>query len=356
MNKKLLSLLIATILGSALFATPVLFVNSAPLGAEVIVNGVIAGRTPLLLRDLDPGEIEVSLMKPGHLPASARVELVTGEVAVVEPELEPTSFVAAFSSRTDVVGQQEFAQQAAQLRLPVGDYRIESNAGSLSITPVYPRESGLRAARLVTIAAGIAAVASTIEDTLISDGRSYFTSYLPSPGTIATWITATGAAGFWIALEADKQRYQEATKIRQFAGALTPAEVEAFYLEAEQALAIGDLPRALAGYARVMEGGEDSVYVPSSIYKAGQIYSSTGDDELAMGLWRRILSEYPDPAVYDRAVRSLSETLAEEQAFEAAAETLDLMTFVDPIFAREDVEDDRNRLRDRIDGQTEEFP
>jgi tetratricopeptide (TPR) repeat protein len=321
-----------------------------------VVNGEIAGTTPLLLRDRPPGETEVLLMKPGYLPASARVELRNGEVVVVQPELEPTSFVAAFSSRTDVLGQQEFAQQAAQLRLPVGSYRIDSDNGALSIAPVYPRESGLRAARLVTVAAGIAAMISTVEDVWISDGRSYFTSYLPSPGTIATWVTATGAAGFWIALEADKQRYEEATKINQFVGTLTPAEVEAFYLEAEQALAIGDLPRALAGYARVMEGGDDSIYVPPSIYKAGQIYSSTGDDELAMGLWRRILNDYPDPAVYDRAARSLSETLADQEEFEAAVQALDLMTFVDPLFAREDVEQDRARLQTRAESQREELP
>ncbi|MFP4377217.1 MAG: PEGA domain-containing protein, partial [Spirochaetales bacterium] len=272
MSKRHLSLLVLTLIFAMLHAAPILFVNTAPLGAEVVVNGVISGTTPLILRDLEAGPVEVSLMKPGYLTASVNVDLEDGGVTVIEPTLEPTSFVAAFSSRTDVAGQQEFAQQAAQLRLPVGDYRIASEDGALAITPVYPRESALRAAKLVTIAAGIAAAISTIEDTLVSDGRSYFTSYLPSPGTIATWVTATGAAGFWIALESDKRRYEERTKIRRFAGKLTPAEVEALYLEADQALSIGDLPRALAGYARVMEGGDDSVYVPPAIYKAGQIY------------------------------------------------------------------------------------
>src|ERR1044071_1089114 len=53
-----------------------LYVTSTPTGADVLLNGEFRGKTPLTVRDLDPGEIEVVLHKDGFQD----VQLITNVV------------------------------------------------------------------------------------------------------------------------------------------------------------------------------------------------------------------------------------------------------------------------------------
>ena len=335
------------ILPAALHAQATLFVNSAPIRAEVTINGTAYGATPLLLRDLAPGTYEVTALKPGHRPRTARVELADQEVSAVELRPEPDSFVGAFSADETVAGGDEFSRQEAVLELPSGTYRLTAEGSTLRLDPVYPLEGALTAARLVTIAGGLVSAIATVEDVLVRSDRSYFTSYLPSPATIASWTLTAAAGGFWIALEAERADYQTQVRVRQFQGDLTAAEAEASFLEAETALEAGNLARALTGYTRVVARGGDSEYVPDSLYKSAQIYSVSGDLGLAAELLELLVAEYPAPAVYDRGLRLLADLRVSLGDDAAALDRLEEMVFYDPVYERDDIEAEIQAIRTR---------
>jgi eukaryotic-like serine/threonine-protein kinase len=54
---------------------PSIDVISEPAGADVVVNGVVKGRTPLRVSDLDPGKYDFEVRKEGHSPYRKTIEL-----------------------------------------------------------------------------------------------------------------------------------------------------------------------------------------------------------------------------------------------------------------------------------------
>ncbi|PNY81223.1 PEGA domain-containing protein [Deinococcus koreensis] len=63
---------------------------TAPLpGAEVRVNGTLAGRTPLLLPEVPVGSVVVSVSRPGFTDFSQRVNVQPGTVSAVRASLRP---------------------------------------------------------------------------------------------------------------------------------------------------------------------------------------------------------------------------------------------------------------------------
>jgi hypothetical protein len=342
---RLLSLLLALSLPATAFSQATLFVSTAPIRAEVTINGSARGGTPLIVRDLPPGEYEINVSKPGHRSANTRITLGDGVVESVSFNLEPSAFVARFSAAETVLDDRRLTRQDSTLILPSGTYELATVESALRISPVYPQESALSAVRIMTIAAGLTALISTVEDAFVSDGRSFFTSYLPSAGSIAAWATTVGAAGFWIALESDKAGYTDRVQIDLFERGLTAAEAESFYLEGDRALEAGNLSRALTNYSRIIAESTESEFLPQALYKSAQIYSLSGDTVIAARLWERLLAEYPAVEVYDRALKSLSDMYTRLGRYGDAVELLQQITFVDPLFTTEDIAQDIEELR-----------
>lgn len=344
--------LIASLILLAIAATPgyarsALFVNSAPIRAEVTVNGTAAGTTPLVLLDVEPGEYEITVIKPGYVPSTQRIEIGLNEVAQVTLRPDPDVFVGSFSAEQTIVGGETLSRQDSTLVLPSGVYSLTADGISLQLDPFYPNEGALAAARIATIAGGVAALIATAEDILVrGEATSFFTSYFPSPGTIAAWAITIGAGGFWLALAADREAYNERMVVEPFTGLLTPAQAERDYEAGEAALAAGNLSRALVNYTRVIAEGVDSEYIPDALYKSAQIYSISGDLDLARQLFELLVIEFPAPEVYDRAWKSLSDVYREQGEFALAITALEELLFVDDSYAPEEIEADLEAIRE----------
>ncbi len=337
MRRTILVAVIGVLLAAPVLAETALFVTSAPIRAEVTINGTAYGRTPLLARALAPGVYEVTVIKPGYRPATERIEIAAQEVHALRLRPQPSLFVGSFAAGQTIVGDRVYSRQESVFELPSGTYEIAADGDSLRLSPVYPHEGALQAARLTTVAAGLAALVATAEDLLVRDGRSFFTSYLPSPATFAVLTVTAGAAGFWFGLAADKRAYEERMAVNRFTGTLTHAEAERRYLDGDAALEAGNLSRALGSYSRVVADGGDSEYVPSALYKSAQIYSVSGDLELAARLLETLVTEFPDLDVYDRALKLLGDLYTSLNRYEEAVDRLERMVFYDDLFDREDI-------------------
>ncbi|MEZ4368262.1 MAG: serine/threonine-protein kinase [Kofleriaceae bacterium] len=129
-------------------AKAILRVRSTPDGAAVTVDGRRLGETPLERADLEPRpSAVVTLAKDGYVGATARVALVSGEVATVERELRPEPRVGTIDLNidggwADVYFRGKRIGRAGQgagkgLRLPVGTQRLRL------VNPVSGRERTL---------------------------------------------------------------------------------------------------------------------------------------------------------------------------------------------------------------------
>jgi hypothetical protein len=66
-----------------------LLVRSEPKGAQVSINGVVHGRTPLVIRGLDAGSRVVRLDLPGYERWSWAVGVVANKQTPVTVKLQP---------------------------------------------------------------------------------------------------------------------------------------------------------------------------------------------------------------------------------------------------------------------------
>jgi dipeptidyl aminopeptidase/acylaminoacyl peptidase len=97
-----------------------LYITSSPDGSEVLLNGGARGRTPLTVRELDPGEYEVVLRKDGFQDAqiiatvrARQISAVSGALSVARPPV--THRLAFFSNRDgafDIWTSNEFGADA----------------------------------------------------------------------------------------------------------------------------------------------------------------------------------------------------------------------------------------------------
>ncbi len=69
-------------------ATGMVYVQSKPRGATVVIDGRERGKTPVLVRGIASGEVEVVLALPGAKPVVRRVTVRAGKLAMVKVEIE----------------------------------------------------------------------------------------------------------------------------------------------------------------------------------------------------------------------------------------------------------------------------
>lgn len=328
-----------------------LFLNSKPIRAEVILDGTPIGITPLLVRNLEPGDHEVTLIKPGYLRQSESIVVPDSEYVSLTVTLEPNVFVGAFAANETEVAGTLYSRQDARLILPAGTYEFSQSGTRLSLNPVYPNESALRGLRVATPVVVIAAIIATIEDLIIVEDptRNYFTSRQPSPATFAAWTAAAASSGFLIALNRDKARYESEKVIEQLETELTDAEAEQFYLQGDLALEAGNLETALTNYTRVVVDGGDSEYVPLSLYKAARIYSISGQTDLALPLFELIAQDYPVQETYDRSLKSIADIYQSDDVarYDDAIAALERMVFADSFYDRTTISEDIESIREK---------
>jgi len=120
-----------------------LSIQSDPAGAVISVNEKDVGSTPLMLRSLPVGTIEVAGKMDGHEGAKATVTLLDGEtvnVSLTLPRSTGTLSVqmprdAVATIRSAEIGRKEITGTGA-VQLPTGDYNVQANS------PGMPEVSG----------------------------------------------------------------------------------------------------------------------------------------------------------------------------------------------------------------------
>jgi len=321
--------------------TAALFINTAPIRAEVVIDGTPVGATPVLVRDLRAGMHVLSIQKPGYVTIDEELTLQDGEVAVFTHRLEGSEFVASFSTEA-VVNGQRYERADSRFVLPTGTYQLSADGASMVIEAVYPLESAFRTLLYLAPALGVISIGATLEDVWLRD-KSTST---PTPATFASWTATTAATGMLVALAVDRRRFFEQTTIDEYSSTLTAAEAEALFRSGEAALTAGNLASALADYARVVAEGADSEFVPGALYKTARIYQLSDDAELALPAFQLLIRSYPDPVYYDAALKAIADIHEAAGEYDQALQALDrMLIFDDELFPREEIEQYADEIR-----------
>ncbi|MDR3133099.1 MAG: PEGA domain-containing protein [Prevotellaceae bacterium] len=107
-------------------------VNTRPeQGADVFVDGVKRGQSPLELDKMYNGEHSIRVMKTLYLPANAKTTVSDGQTATLDIDMKPNYAVITFVTDGDIYVNDEYkATGTWQGRLSPGSYKVEVRKAS----------------------------------------------------------------------------------------------------------------------------------------------------------------------------------------------------------------------------------
>lgn len=310
-----------------------LFISSRPLGAAVFVNGTaVEGTTPVLLRDLKPGNYRIDLIKEDYLSTRAELEFEGGQPAAVNYRLNRDGI--ALDPEADSVSLNGVPVPGGESAILVdpGSYSLEYNDETLAITPVYPQNGLIQA--LDILAPSVFTLGGLLmgEDFFMDQDESLTVS--PVSVGLATLGAALGIAD--IRLRIDRREYLESARIRPVQGE-GDAAAERLLAEAEEILSAGATTQAAALYAEFVLAHPDSYRLPEVLYSLGRLHLIDGKLDLAASEFRLILERYPAAEVFDKSCKALADYYVLTGEFEAAANVLDSIVYYDPAFTESEI-------------------
>ena len=329
--------------GKRAAAQPVLFIDSNPIGAAVVVDGKpLDARTPLLLRNLKPGNHSLSLVKFGYAPWSGTTRLSAGKVMVVDQPLSDESFAPRFdpSDRVYINGV-ERSYKDGHYRLPDGEYRITRSGRVVSVEPIFPAQQMLGIVDLTTGLLLTGSVVSAANELLnpSSSGNGAFTAVYIATGVLAVTDTL---------LHYKKSQFHNDFRVQTVPNPGAPSLAETEFSKAQELLTTNDLTGASELYVRVLEDHADSPYFPRALYQLAKIHSIQGNNFLAQAELRLILEKYPSPDLYDKSCKSLADLSDRQGDYKLALSYLDKMVFLDPLFSRKQIDDYRAAIEKQM--------
>ena len=310
-----------------------LFVTSNPIRAEVRLNGsLLPSRTPLLLRDLVPGEHRFEVEKDGYLFQKLKIEFASGEMRVLMFDLVEQGVSSVFPSeqRIFVMGQEEQARDNV-FYFERGDYTITREQGEVYVDPLFPQQ------RLIDglhIAIPIMLVFSSLltVDAIFSPSDS---SWPVPPAVLAANGITVSMIGVDIALNLKKRKQQQSYSYFTCTQEQTQQRARSLYSEAERLLESGSLSEAADRYTRLVDSSHDSPLLPQALYRMAGIHYLQGENESAVVLYRRIVQEYPVAEIYDKCQKTLADLLLQSNSYEESIRHLDGMVYFDPLYTPE---------------------
>jgi hypothetical protein len=313
----------------------ILFVNSSPLGAAVAIDGRdLDGRTPLLLRDLEPGRHRLELEKEGFQTRSLEIGLASGEAQVVAIDLPEQGISVGFPAEGDIV--LDGTTTAARDRIfyfGQGSFSIVREQGVVHVDPRYPQQRLIDA---LNITIPIMLVFSTLL-TVDAVSNPPATGWPIPPGVLASNGITLSMIGLDIGLNLYKRRQMQSYSSTARSAEANQQVARNLYAEAEQLLELEKLDEALEGYAELMRIQPDSPLLPMSLYRIGSIRYLRGENAAAVLDFESITRDYPVAELYDRCQKNLADLMLLVKQFESSLEHLDDMVFVDPLYSREEI-------------------
>ena len=313
----------------------ILFVNSSPLGAEVTVDGrPLGGRTPLLLRDLEPGQHRLELKKEGFQTRSLEIGLASGEARVAAVDLPEQGISTSFPAEGEIVieGKAEAAGDRI-IQFGQGGFSLVREQGVVHVDPLYPQQRLIDALNITIPIMLIFASLLTVD--AVSSPPA--TDWPLPPAVLAANGVTLSMIGLDIGLNLHKRRQMRSYSYTIRGPEANQRVARDRYAEAEQRLELGKLDEAREGYAELVRSQPDSPLLPMSLYRIGSIHYLKGENTEAIGSFESLARDYPVAELYDRCQKNLADLMLLAKRFEASLEHLDEMVFVDPLYSREEI-------------------
>lgn len=297
----------------------ILFLDSDPRGASVMINGVLQEKqTPILLRALPSGKTTITLDKLGYATKEIDIEVVDEKTEVISTSLEYAYSPVSFNNSMIRLHDGTELDDATVL-LDNLNYSIDNRGTQIWIRPKFPYQpliDGLNIAIPILTMLSIGLNANEV-----TFNKSIGNSVSPLAITAFSATTAMFIASVW--LNISKHNYQKKNEIPL--ERYDSSHSNELFDMAELLYSEGELERAREVYDQLINQHPYSRLIPQAIYRAGRIGAIIGDDDNANSLFMRILDEFPLHTIYNGALQGLADNAVEADNYEAGMNYLNLL-------------------------------
>lgn len=312
-------------------ATSVLFINSNPINAEILIDGEpLLQKTPALLTGAAEGRHSITLRKTGYEAVNIELELKAGKTVISETELFNGNFIVSFHDKDSIsLITNETKSIPGSFRIPSGDYSIIEESGDILISPIYPKDKLLTFTTTLFTASLLANLITTFIE-LDETGELF----IPHSDKLVITETLTAITGLTeLALLIDRHKFRQEFKSYKADLSQTNTEAENIFDNAQQAMTKGKLENALSGFSSIVSSYRDYIDFPEALYKIARLHIILGDTNLAISELNIIINNFPTPGIYDKACQTLALMYFNAGETENSRQTVEKMVFFDPLFS-----------------------
>ncbi len=322
----------------------ILFINTAPLGARISLDGKeLSGRTPLLVRDVEAGTHSLATIKEGFSIQSIEFTLSPEEKKVIDIELPRLFFHQSFPGESTILlNRKDEASLNEIFRLEEGEYDVKRKDDRLDVGIRYPQQSLIDGLNLaIPVSLFLSGVVTAGEILFPSDVNRPI-----SPIVVTSHAITLALIGVDAALHIRKNRYlrSRSFEMKKKRGPYSFAE----HCElAERYLAEERMDEALDCFSKALNSGSESSLLPLTLYRVAKIHQIQGEFSMALSEYNLLVTEYPTAQLYDKAQKSLSDLHLIENRFEESLMHLESMVRMDPLYFDEELDLTRCEILER---------
>ena len=270
-----------------------LFISTDPVKADVLINGVEVGETPLRLNNFSQDAFELQIVKEGFLDIEEELTLGEERRVFLFYTLSPEHIKITFHQKEqDIYINNELAGQTPISigNLPSGTFRIEKREGGIAFSS--ERFSYLRRATLTESIFTAGLFGLSIAGSIIYSGRT-------GPEAQVLGISSAffgGLLGYNLL-----KLYKINTIYNKEVNDITAINVESFRRETArdlfsrgmELLGNENYDEALTKFSFVVNVFSDSEYAAISVYEMGYCYYMKENYAKALEYFRKFVYDYP---------------------------------------------------------------
>jgi tetratricopeptide (TPR) repeat protein len=308
-------LLFFLLMNSKLFCF--VFINSVPMKADVILNGKVIGKTPLLIREELNGPCKIGLKKDFYMDTELNLNIST-KITNLYSFLPPTSFSIYFPQETDLIINNKKSKSDYIKNLPQGIYEFNPLSNSLSIKRVNPNKTFL----YFSLGLGALGLGTGLISQLLANNS--YSAYQASKSfdeatnnlssvtffdslSRAGYILGCAGTGLSVYFFIDDMLYNSRNQEIILKDNNSVPEDKDLYEKAMDYLSRLDNTNALAFFNQLIEKYPDSQYMPISLLRRASIYKGFAQYETALKDLKKLQLEFPIYEIYEVTLKTLAD-------------------------------------------------
>jgi tetratricopeptide (TPR) repeat protein len=327
-----------------------IFINSTPIRAKVIIDGVDKGiLTPCILRNITTLQKIISVYKPGYKERIIYLKDIKEKKLNIN--LMPLSFDLYFPENNiykinDVSIQGPFSFSIKKS----GTYKIDMTNEKIILkqaSPFLPAEISLGTSLGISLTMTATTIAMSeyysyeSKSTQIEYDKRHYEDVSQGFNIgkyAAISITSALAVALAAVIISDATiRYKEKKAAFEIKNTPPADTGRALYDTSLQLLKAGDIDKSTKILQSFITLYPDSDYIPIIYYQVGQNFFIMKNHDEALKNWNIFISEYPLGDYFDYVIKNIAEIYYLKKDYYKALEILDRASFTEDIVKREDI-------------------